>query len=77
MLSMANTIDVYGLADEDVKLVQELVNKLREKTQVKNTAAGRDVDSEPLCTRPLSAKGKINRKEIYDSSGNLALSQRT
>ncbi|MEW6233754.1 MAG: hypothetical protein AB1656_00065 [Candidatus Omnitrophota bacterium] len=63
---MSNTIDVRDLTEEDVKLVQELVNKLREKTQVQNTAAGRDVDSEPLRTRPLSAKGKINRKEIYD-----------
>ena len=63
---MANTIDVHDLAEDKVKIVEELVDKLCQKNNGNNNDDQSSVDLEPLNTRPLGVKGKLTRKEIYD-----------
>lgn len=63
---MVSIIDVHDLAGEEIEIVEEFVNKLRERKNV-NTSDERTIDEiEPLKTRRLGVKGNVTRKEIYD-----------
>lgn len=66
---MADTLNVRGLPEQDVLLIERWVERLR-------TKAGRDrqrpdqageKDEPTLAVWPLGVKGKLTREDIYDS----------
>jgi transcriptional regulator GlxA family with amidase domain len=58
------TIDVRGLTDEDVRVLNELAEFLRRKAaRRKAVIAKEDI---PFGSWPLGAKGELTRREIYD-----------
>lgn len=66
---MADTINVRDLPDEDVKLVERLVERLRAGVR---TNEGLPKETQPegevmeFAVWPLGAKGNLTREEIYD-----------
>ena len=60
---MANVIDLRDLPEEQVKFVQKLVESLKQKAKIKRK---RDGEAIAFTAWPLSVKGKLTRKEIYD-----------
>jgi hypothetical protein len=59
---MAHIIDVQGLPDEHVKLIEEFVRFL--KLRAKN--AGMEPEGDIIFAEwPLGVKGKLTREEIY------------
>ncbi|RKY65487.1 MAG: hypothetical protein DRQ08_05695 [Candidatus Latescibacterota bacterium] len=61
---MARTIDVEGLSEEQVKLVEEFVEFLKSKKKVH--PAEESQEDVTFRSWPLGVKGKITREEIYD-----------
>jgi len=61
---MARTIEVEGLSEEQVKLVEEFVEFLRTKNRVR--PAEESQEDVTFKSWPLGVKGKITREEIYD-----------
>ena len=62
---MTNTIDVHGLPDEEVKLIRDFIEFLREKTK-RNEAKVKAEERITFVDWPLGVKGKLTREEIYD-----------
>jgi hypothetical protein len=66
---MPDTINVRGLPEEDIQLVQRLVERLRARAK-RNTGPGNESEPEGVEVRfgtwALGVKGKLTRKEIYD-----------
>jgi hypothetical protein len=62
-IQMTNVIDVHDLPEEDVMIVQEIVDKLREKR--KNQDSG-ERDGVEFGRWPLGVKGNLSRSEIYE-----------
>jgi len=56
-------IDVQGLPDEDVKLIEQFVRFLKLHAKKTVTAPEGDIG---FAEWPLGVKGKLTREEIYD-----------
>ena len=67
---MAGVINISGLSTENIKLVQELVEFLREKARKTGLKETKDREAETekikFSTWQSNVKGKLTRKEIYD-----------
>ncbi len=61
---MAAVIDIHDLPEEEVKLVREFVNFLREKAKRGKKLAGKEAVA--FGTWSLGVKAKLTRREIYD-----------
>jgi hypothetical protein len=61
---MPDTINVSGLNEQDVSLLEALVKRLREKTAKKKVA--KEKEDIAFASWPLGVKGRLTRKEIYD-----------
>ncbi len=57
------TIDVKGLEEEETKLIQKLVDFLREKRSVPEKEEKETIE---FAAFPLGVKGKLTREEMYD-----------
>jgi hypothetical protein len=62
---MSQVIDVQGLPDEQVKLIEEFVRFLRVHAKKPLTEPSREGEIS-FSEWPLGVKGKITRDEIYD-----------
>jgi hypothetical protein len=65
---MADTINVRGLPEKDVRLVERWVERLRSKART-NTPRPEGPEKNELpvfAIWPLGIKGKLTREEIYD-----------
>ncbi len=58
-----DTIGVKGLEEEETKLIQKLVDFLRQK---KSFPKKEEKEKIEFATFPLGVKGKLSREEIYD-----------
>ena len=65
---MVDRIDVYGLAEEYLKTVRELVRFLREKTESdQQLPKEQSDDGTPMAASwPLGAKENLTRRDIYE-----------
>jgi hypothetical protein len=63
--TIQDSIDVRGLDQQDVSLIEALVERLRERARKKKEAKA-EKESTVFATWPLGAKGRLTRKEIYD-----------
>ena len=57
---MADTIDVHGLPDEHVKLIEEFVNFLRERTEKEDTKAEGKKKVNPARIEEVCPQGKAH-----------------
>lgn len=62
---MQDSIDVRGLDQQDVSLIEALVQRLRDRARKKKEAKPEE-GSTVFASWPLGVKGKLTRKEIYD-----------
>jgi len=62
---MAETIDVHDLPEEEIELLREFIEFLREKAKVREKATAKKEEI-IFATWPLGVKGKLTRREIYD-----------
>jgi len=62
---MTSQVDVHDLPEEDVKRVENFVERLRMKKQAQKTQDN-NIDEEEMKSWPLGVKGNLSRKEIYD-----------
>jgi len=62
---MQDSIDVRGLDQQDVGLIEALVERLREWARKKKEAKA-EKEGTVFASWPLGTKGKLTRKEIYD-----------
>jgi len=62
---MGNNIDFHDLPEEDVKLVHELIEFLKEKAKRRKQKI-QEKEEIAFAAWPLGVKGKITRREIYD-----------
>ena len=60
---MTHMIDVQGLPDEHVKLIEEFVRFLKLHAKKTSTTPESDIS---FAEWPLGVKGKLTREEIYD-----------
>ena len=60
---MTHMIDVQGLPDEHVKLIEEFVRFLKLHAEKGITPPEGDIS---FAEWPLGVKGKLTREEIYD-----------
>ena len=60
---MTHMIDVQGLRDEHVKLIEEFVRFLKLHARETGTTPDGDIT---FAEWPLGVKGKLTREEIYD-----------
>ena len=58
---MVNIIDIHDLKPEEARLVEELVEFLKNRQKKKNKK-----EKIKFANWPLEVKGKLTRKEIYD-----------
>lgn len=63
---MPDTLDVTGLNEQDVSLLEALVERLRENKRKKKPEKAEEKEDITLASWPLGVKGKLTRKEIYD-----------
>ncbi len=63
---MEDRIDVHDLPDDEIMLIREFVEFLREKEKVKKRKKEGRKQRINFATWPLGIKGKLTRKEIYD-----------
>ncbi|HSB04828.1 MAG TPA: hypothetical protein VLK23_06490 [Thermodesulfobacteriota bacterium] len=64
---MEDRTDVHHLPDEEIKLVREFVEFLREKERMKRQQKKKGRKERiGFATWPLGIKSKLSRKEIYD-----------
>jgi len=60
---MTHMIDVQGLPDEHVKLIEEFVRFLKLHAEISLMSPEADIS---FAEWPLGVKGKLTREEIYD-----------
>jgi len=63
-MKMVESINVHGLAHEDIKFVEKIVNLLRDKAIQNEIKKGSKYIE--FVAWPSDVKGKITREEIYD-----------
>ena len=63
---MPDTLDVTGLNEQDVSLLDALVERLRENKRKKKPEKAEEKEDITLASWPLGVKGRLTRKEIYD-----------
>jgi hypothetical protein len=63
---MEDRIDVHDLPEQEVKLIREFVEFLREKEKGKKKKKERKKQRISFAAWPLGIKGKLTRREIYD-----------
>lgn len=64
---MQSVINVRGLTTDDLKVVEKMVDFLREKTKSKPQAKLKVETNEIVFNAwPLGVRGNLSRKEIYD-----------
>ena len=66
--SMADTINVRDLLEEDVQLLERWVERLRAKARRKKQRSAEPEKKEEaaFAVWPLGVKGRLTREEIYD-----------
>jgi hypothetical protein len=64
-MKMSETIDVHDLPEEEIELLREFIEFLREKAKVRGKATA-EKEEIIFATWPLGVKGKLTRREIYD-----------
>jgi len=62
---MGEKIDVHGLLGEQVKLVEEFVQFLRQKAKRREKEV-KGKEEVTFASWPLEVKGQLKRSEIYD-----------
>jgi len=62
---MREKIDVHGLLGEQVKLVEEFVQFLRQKAKRREKEV-KGKEEVTFASWPLEVKGQLKRSEIYD-----------
>jgi len=62
---MGEKIDVHGLLGEQVKLVEEFVQFLRQKAK-RSEKEVKGKEEVTFASWPLEVKGQLKRSEIYD-----------
>ncbi|MGC8490208.1 MAG: hypothetical protein ACP5SH_00585 [Syntrophobacteraceae bacterium] len=65
---MADTLNVRGLSEQDVKIIERWVKGLRTRArsnEQRQDAAGKK-DESTFAVWPLGVKGKLTRDDIYD-----------
>ena len=65
---MPDTIDVTGLNEQDVGLLEALVKRLREKESKRKPRKAKEKEDITLASWPLGVKGRLTRKEIYEEN---------
>ena len=60
---MADIIDIHDLKPDEMKLIEEFVEFLKNRQRGKNREEKEKVK---FANWPLKVKGKLTRKEIYD-----------
>ena len=63
---METAIDVHDLPEEDVKLIQDFVEFLREKEKTREVKKEEWEDEVTFNAHPSDVIGKLTREEIYD-----------
>jgi hypothetical protein len=63
---MSNMIDVHGLQEKDVQLIERLVERLRTKAMREKQTRKGERQEIAFAAWPLGAKGNLTREEIYD-----------
>jgi len=63
---MSNMIDVHGLPEKDVQLVERLVERLRTKAKREKQAQKEEKQEIIFAAWTLGVKGNLAREEIYD-----------
>ena len=63
---MGNTIDVHGLPEKDVQLIERMVERLRTKVKRDKLAPQEEKQEIAFAAWPLGVKGNLTREEIYD-----------
>jgi hypothetical protein len=64
--AMADTINVCDLPEEDVRILELWVERLRAKVKRQRQAQRERKEAVDFTTWPLGVKGKLTREEIYD-----------
>lgn len=63
---MPDTIDVSGLNEQDISLLEALVKRLQKKQRKKKAEKVKEKEDITFASWPLGVKGRLTRKEIYD-----------
>jgi hypothetical protein len=63
---MGNMIDVHGLPEKDVQLIERMVERLRTKAKREKQARQEEKQEIAFAAWPLGVKGNLTREEIYD-----------
>jgi hypothetical protein len=63
---MASVIDVHDLPEEVAKLIQQLVECLRQRAGRKPMAEEKEVGEVVFTAHPSDVIGDLTRREIYD-----------
>lgn len=63
---MTNKIDVHGLPEKDIQLLERMVERLRTKARREKRVRQEDEQEIAFATWPLGLKGDVTREEIYD-----------
>ena len=63
---MPDTIDVSGLNEQDISLLEALVKRLQKKQTHKKAEKIKEKEDINFASWPLGVKGRLTRKEIYD-----------
>jgi len=63
---MEDRIDVHDLPEQEIRLIREFVEFLREKGRVKKQKKEGRKQRISFVAWPLGSKGKLTRREIYD-----------
>jgi hypothetical protein len=63
---MPNTIDVSGLNEQDINLLEALVKRLQKNQRKKKAEKAKEKEEVAFASWPLGVKGRLTRKEIYD-----------
>ena len=61
----ADSIDVRGLSDKDIKMVEEFINILRERSKTGLTRKSHHDDKIAFTTRESDIIGSLTREGIY------------
>jgi hypothetical protein len=62
---MGNVIDVHGLQEKDVQLIERMVERLRTKAKLEKQARQEEKQKIAFAAWPLGVKGNLTREEIY------------
>jgi hypothetical protein len=63
---MGNMIDVHGLQEKDIQLIERMVERLRTKAKREKQARQEEKQEIAFASWPLGVIGNLSREEIYD-----------